>query len=129
MAELVVLGAGLSGTLMAYELLPKLRKDVDRLTVIGQGTRYHFVPSNPWVAIGWREKQDIEVDLEHDEILIFRLTGELGEDGILRPAGRTPHGEDIYEDRLPVFLRLGEGGGVERLPFGRPGRKRAEQCD
>jgi sulfide:quinone oxidoreductase len=64
MAELVVLGAGLSGTLMAYELVPKLRKGQDRVTVIGQGSRYHFVPSNPWVAIGWREKQDIEVDLE-----------------------------------------------------------------
>jgi sulfide:quinone oxidoreductase len=63
MADVVVLGAGLSGTLMAYELLPKLRKE-DRLTVIGQGPRYHFVPSNPWVAVGWREKQDIEVDLE-----------------------------------------------------------------
>ncbi len=63
MAEVVVLGAGLSGTLMAYELLPKLRKE-DRLTVIGQGPRYHFVPSNPWVAVGWRDKQDIEVDLE-----------------------------------------------------------------
>ncbi len=63
MAEVVVLGAGLSGTLMAYELLPKLRKE-DRLTVIGQGPRYHVVPSNPWVAVGWRDKQDIEVDLE-----------------------------------------------------------------
>jgi sulfide:quinone oxidoreductase len=62
MAEVVVLGAGLSGTLMAYELLPKLRKE-DRLTVIGQGPRYHFVPSNPWVAVGWRDKQDIEIDL------------------------------------------------------------------
>jgi sulfide:quinone oxidoreductase len=63
MAEVVVLGAGLSGTLMAYELLPKLRKE-DRLTLIGQGPRYHFVPSNPWVAVGWREKEDIEIDLE-----------------------------------------------------------------
>lgn len=63
MAEIVVLGAGLSGTLMAYELLPKLRKGEDQVTVIGQGPRYHFVPSNPWVAIGWREKQDIEVDI------------------------------------------------------------------
>ena len=63
MAELVVLGAGLSGTLMAYELVPKLRKGQDRVTVIGQGSRYHFVPSNPWVAVGWREKQEIEVDL------------------------------------------------------------------
>jgi sulfide:quinone oxidoreductase len=47
MAEVVVLGAGLSGTIMAYELVPKLRQE-DRLTVIGQGSRYHFVPSNPW---------------------------------------------------------------------------------
>jgi sulfide:quinone oxidoreductase len=63
MADVVVLGSGLSGTLMAYELIPELRAE-DRLTVIGQGKRYHFVPSNPWVAIGWRKQDDIEVDLE-----------------------------------------------------------------
>src|SRR6266568_9136201 len=62
MAEVVVIGAGLSGTLMAYDLLPQLKRD-DRLTVISQGTTYHFVPSNPWVAIGWRKRADIEVDL------------------------------------------------------------------
>ena len=62
MAEVVVLGAGLSGTLMAYELVPKLKKG-DRVTLIGQGSRYHFVPSNPWVAVGWRERKDIEVEL------------------------------------------------------------------
>jgi len=62
MAEVVVIGAGLSGTLMAYELLPQLRRD-DRLTVVSQGPVYHFVPSNPWVAIGWRKRGDIEVDL------------------------------------------------------------------
>jgi sulfide:quinone oxidoreductase len=62
MAEVVILGAGLSGTLMAYELLPQLRRD-DRLTVISQGPVYHFVPSNPWVAIGWRKRSDIEIDL------------------------------------------------------------------
>jgi sulfide:quinone oxidoreductase len=64
MTEVVVLGAGLSGTIMAYELVPQLRRE-DRLTVIGQGPRYHFVPSNPWVAIGWRDQSDIEVDLDH----------------------------------------------------------------
>jgi sulfide:quinone oxidoreductase len=35
----------------------------DRVTLIGQGPRYHFVPSNPWVAVGWRKREDIEVDL------------------------------------------------------------------
>lgn len=63
MADVVVLGAGLGGTLMAFELVPQLR-DGDTLTVIGQGSRYHFVPSNPWVAVGWRNRPDIEVDLE-----------------------------------------------------------------
>ena len=63
MADVVVLGAGLGGTLMAYELAPQLR-DGDTLTLIGQGSRYHFVPSNPWVAVGWRNRADIEIDLE-----------------------------------------------------------------
>jgi sulfide:quinone oxidoreductase len=63
MADIVVLGAGLGGTIMAYELLPALRPD-DRLTVIGQDRRYHFVPSNPWVAIGWRKRQEVEIDLK-----------------------------------------------------------------
>jgi len=61
-AEIVVIGAGLSGTLMAYELVPQLRKG-DRLTLIGEGSVFHFVPSNPWVAVGWRQRPEIEVDL------------------------------------------------------------------
>lgn len=53
MAEIVAIGAGLSGTLMAYELVPQLRKQ-DRLTLVGQGNVFHFVPSNPWVAmVAW----------------------------------------------------------------------------
>ena len=62
MSEVVVLGAGLGGTLVTYELLPQLRPG-DRLTLIGQDARYHFVPSNPWVAVGWRDRADIEADL------------------------------------------------------------------
>lgn len=62
MAEIVVLGAGLGGTLAAYELLPTVGPG-DRVTIIGQEPRYHFVPSNPWVAIGWRDRDEIEIDL------------------------------------------------------------------
>ena len=62
MSNIVVLGAGLSGTLMAYELVPQLRPG-DRLRVITDTPRYHFVPSNPWVAIGWRKRSAIEIDL------------------------------------------------------------------
>ena len=62
MSEVVVLGAGLGGTLAAYEVPQQLRPG-DRLTVIGQDPKYHFVPSNPWVAVGWRQRGDIETDL------------------------------------------------------------------
>ena len=63
MAHVVVLGAGLGGTLMAYELVPVLGAS-DTLSVIGQGSQFHFVPSNPWVAVGWRDRAEIEVNLD-----------------------------------------------------------------
>ncbi|WP_436637859.1 NAD(P)/FAD-dependent oxidoreductase [Microbaculum sp. FT89] len=62
MANVVVLGAGLSGVLMAYELIPQMRQE-DKVILIGQGPTYHFVPSNPWVAVGWRKQSDIEISL------------------------------------------------------------------
>ncbi len=62
MAHIVVLGAGLSGTIMAYEVKEQLRKE-DSVTVIAKDSKYHFVPSNPWVAVNWRKRKDIEIDL------------------------------------------------------------------
>jgi sulfide:quinone oxidoreductase len=63
MAHVVVLGAGLGGIIMAYEMQAKLGPK-DKLTVVNQGSTYSFVPSNPWVAVGWREPKDIAVELE-----------------------------------------------------------------
>jgi sulfide:quinone oxidoreductase len=62
MTHVVVLGAGLGGTLMAYEMKAKLGPN-DRLTVVNNGDTYSFVPSNPWVAVGWRKPEDISVPL------------------------------------------------------------------
>ena len=59
MAHVVILGAGLGGMPMAYEMKAALRKE-DRVTVVGNGPTFHFVPSNPWVAVGWRKRSDIE---------------------------------------------------------------------
>ncbi len=63
MAHVVVLGAGLGGTIMAYELRDNLSQG-DRISIINKGSKYSFVPSNPWVAVGWRDRASIEVDLE-----------------------------------------------------------------
>ncbi|MDP1668231.1 NAD(P)/FAD-dependent oxidoreductase [Phaeovulum sp.] len=62
MAHFVVLGAGLGGAIMAYELREAVRKE-DTVTVVTKDAKYHFVPSNPWIAVGWRKREDITVDL------------------------------------------------------------------
>jgi sulfide:quinone oxidoreductase len=62
MAEIVVLGAGLGGVIMAYELR-ELLGDAHRVTVVTKEPVYHFVPSNPWVGVGWSERKSIEVGL------------------------------------------------------------------
>lgn len=63
MAHVVVLGAGLGGTIMAYELRDELGKE-HKVSIVNLGSSYSFVPSNPWVAVGWRDRKSIEVDLE-----------------------------------------------------------------
>jgi len=62
MAHIIVLGAGLGGSIMAYELRDHISKE-HKITVVTKDPKYHFVPSNPWIAVGWRGRDDIEVDL------------------------------------------------------------------
>lgn len=62
MARIVILGAGLGGVIAAYEARKKVRKE-DEVIVINETDFYQFVPSNPWVLVGWRDRDDIVVDL------------------------------------------------------------------
>ena len=70
MAHVVVLGAGLGGTILASELREKLGRQ-HSISVVTKGSSFRFVPSNPWVAVGWRRQADVEVDLTR----IFAQTG------------------------------------------------------
>ncbi len=63
MAHVVVIGAGIGGIPMAYELRDVLGKKVD-ITVVSNSPTFHFVPSNPWVAVNWRKRGDIEIEVE-----------------------------------------------------------------
>jgi NADPH-dependent 2,4-dienoyl-CoA reductase/sulfur reductase-like enzyme len=58
MAKIVVLGAGLGGVIAAYEIRKSVRPE-DDVVVINENPFYQFVPSNPWVLVGWRDRQDI----------------------------------------------------------------------
>jgi sulfide:quinone oxidoreductase len=60
--HIVVLGAGLGGTIAAYEIRGAT-KGKARITVVNKGEDYWFVPSNPWVAVGWREPEAIKIHL------------------------------------------------------------------
>ncbi len=59
---IAILGAGLGGTIAAYEIKSAVGSSAD-VTVVSQGNMFNFVPSNPWVAVGWRERAAIQVDL------------------------------------------------------------------
>ena len=62
MAHIVIIGAGIGGLPMAYEMREAARP-ADRITVISNNACFHFVPSNPWVAVNWRKREQIEMDL------------------------------------------------------------------
>ena len=62
MAHILIMGAGLGGVVMAYEMKDLLGRD-DKLTVVTKDPIYHFVPSNPWVAVKWRTKESVQIDL------------------------------------------------------------------
>jgi len=63
MAHVVVLGAGLGGSIQAFELRESLARS-HKITVISNKPYFQFTPSNPWAGVGWRKKKDIIVDLE-----------------------------------------------------------------
>ncbi len=63
MAHIVIVGAGLGGMPMAYEMREAARPG-DRITVIANTAKFHFVPSNPWVAVNWRQREEIELEIE-----------------------------------------------------------------
>ncbi|SEQ29815.1 sulfide:quinone oxidoreductase [Amphritea atlantica] len=62
MAHIIILGAGLGGVPMAYEMKDLAGPD-DTVTIVSDKDYYHFVPSNPWVAVDWRKRADITVPL------------------------------------------------------------------
>jgi sulfide:quinone oxidoreductase len=62
MSRIVVVGAGTGGVPAAYELKAALGRDHE-VTLINASSRFQFVPSNPWVAVGWREPGDVSCEL------------------------------------------------------------------
>ncbi|PHS28387.1 MAG: pyridine nucleotide-disulfide oxidoreductase [Robiginitomaculum sp.] len=62
MAHIVIMGAGLGGVPMAFEMRNKARRE-DTITVVCDQPTFNFTPSNPWVAVDWRQADQIKVEL------------------------------------------------------------------
>jgi sulfide:quinone oxidoreductase len=58
MAHIVIVGAGTGGMPAAYELRAALDR-THRITVVNALPDFQFVPSNPWVAVGWRDREAV----------------------------------------------------------------------
>ena len=61
MSRIIVMGAGLAGMSAAYELRNKLPPNSE-ITVFGDGPKFSFTPSNPWLAVGWRDAEQITLN-------------------------------------------------------------------
>ncbi|MFA7558864.1 MAG: FAD/NAD(P)-binding oxidoreductase, partial [Hydrogenophaga sp.] len=62
MAHIVILGAGTGGMPCAYEMRDALGND-HRITVVNAKDYFQFVPSNPWIGVGWRKRSEITFPL------------------------------------------------------------------
>ncbi|MBN8500585.1 MAG: NAD(P)/FAD-dependent oxidoreductase [Sphingomonadales bacterium] len=60
--KIIILGAGLGGTIAAYEIRDAVKGKAE-VMVINDQEDYWFVPSNPWVAVRWRKPDAIKVHL------------------------------------------------------------------
>ncbi len=63
MAHIVIMGSGIGGLPAAYEMRDTLGRE-HKVTVVNATDYFQFVPSNPWVGVGWRTREDIVFPLE-----------------------------------------------------------------
>ncbi|MDG2394785.1 FAD/NAD(P)-binding oxidoreductase [Candidatus Thioglobus sp.] len=62
MAHVVVIGASTGGLPFAYDIKKTLGTE-HKVTVISNNPNFNFIPSNPWLAVGWRREDDISFEL------------------------------------------------------------------
>jgi sulfide:quinone oxidoreductase len=70
MARIVILGGSFGGLTAAFEVKRLLGKEAE-VTVISDDDRFVFLPSLPWLIMGWRKPEDITIKVS----------------GILKPKG------------------------------------------
>lgn len=62
MAHIVIVGAGIAGMTAAYDLRAEL-DNAHEVTLVNDKEVFEFTPSNPWVAVGWRKRNDTAIEV------------------------------------------------------------------
>lgn len=107
MAHIAIIGAGVGGMPAAYELRALLSKE-HRITVVSAVDYFQFTPSNPWVAVGWRDRDSITLKikplLERKGIeFISKPVSKIeAENNILILSGGTPEEQVLPYDYLII---------------------------
>lgn len=63
MTHILIAGAGIAGVPAAYAIKNRLGPN-DRVTLVSDRADFNFVPSNPWLAMGWRDRADIAFPIQ-----------------------------------------------------------------
>ncbi|WHZ22029.1 MAG: FAD-dependent pyridine nucleotide-disulfide oxidoreductase [Nitrospira sp.] len=114
MTDIVVIGAGIAGVPAAYELKRRLGGET-HITVISDREYFHFIPSNPALAVGWRVESDVAfpikpylehrgigfahgsvtaIDADHSHI-VMREAQKLTYDFIMIACGAVPRWQEV----------------------------------
>lgn len=127
MANIVVIGGSFGGLTAAYELKRLLGKKAG-VTLISAMDKFVFVPSLPWVSMGWRKADDVTLPLHgilKKRKIAFRHEEAMGVDAaaskVLTPSGEVPYdylviatGPSLAFDEVPG---LGPKGGHTECIF------------
>ena len=77
MAHIIIIGASIGGLPAAYEMRAVLDES-HQVTVVSNTPLFHFVPSNPWVATGYRDKSQTSFEIGpylNAENIVFSSAG------------------------------------------------------
>jgi sulfide:quinone oxidoreductase len=61
--QVIIAGGGIAGVPLAYGVKAKLHGRAE-VTVVSDSPDFHFVPANPWIALGLRAESDVTFALE-----------------------------------------------------------------
>lgn len=131
MKKVVVLGGSFGGLTAALELRRMLGKGVE-ISVVSDDSRFVFLPSLPWLIMGWRKPEDITLkagEILKPKVPIIYLTSEpyVGHMGVGGVGNSKRFLEDefanreikfltnqVVEEVIPDEVRLKDGS---KLPF------------